>query len=104
MVPTDQSVPVANARGSACGEAALCYRFALCARIPAWYWGGDVVLEAHWRALGENAPAAFTEHQLIALLQLLKELRTKRDVACGAASLGGFSESRAMPLPADALV
>src|SRR6185312_4095650 len=63
-----------------------------------------VACNIHYRVVGENAPAAFTEHDLVAAAQILKELWAKRNLAGGAAAFCRVRDWSIPGLLADALI
>src|ERR1039458_190343 len=65
---------------------------------------GQVLLKAHWRIIVQEAAAAFTEHQLFAVPQILEKLRTQYDLTSPAASVLDLGHHCSVPFLANAFV
>src|ERR1700724_939292 len=66
--------------------------------------GRQIMLEADRRIVVEDAATALAKHHLVAMPQVLKELRAQYHVTGRAASIGGLSHGHAAPFLSDALV
>src|ERR1700722_8284135 len=66
---------------------------------------GQMFFETDRRIVEQDAAAAFAEHHLFGVTELLKKLRTQQDLAGRATTSDGFGDSRsAAPFLPDALV
>src|ERR1700676_2884291 len=64
----------------------------------------QVILKTDGRIVVKNAATAFAKHHLVAMPQILKELRAKYNLTSRAASLQDFGDGPAVPFFSDALV
>src|ERR1700687_1240139 len=66
--------------------------------------GRQVILETDWRIVVEDAAAALAKHYLVAMAQILKELRAQDNLTGRAATFQGLGHGTAMPFFSNAFV